>query len=198
MTSVASPSTKIPPPEAKRPLGATAAAVLPVTVELRSVSEEPDSATMPPPFDWTAAAWLSLTVVFSSVIVPQLSIPAASPNEAGHGTFPGQRAFTLGTDSAGVATFPVTALFAIVTFVPWNASIPPPSAVADGYPGPQRGTSGPQLGACGLPWVTPPVKVRFEIRTVGVTVAEPIVSTGPPPLTTALSAPVRVRSLVTV
>jgi len=130
--SVASESTKMPPPEAKRPFGATAAAVFPVTVEFRIVSDAPASSTMPPPLDCTAEAWLSLTVEFSIVIVPQLSIPAASPNDAGHRTSPGHLALTLGTESAGAATFPVTRLFEIVTVVPGNASIPPPRAVADG------------------------------------------------------------------
>ncbi|HEX7266548.1 MAG TPA: hypothetical protein VF256_03900 [Streptosporangiaceae bacterium] len=67
-----------------------------------------------------------------SVIVPQSSIPAASPNDAGHGTFPGQTAFTLGTDFEGAARLPVTTLCRIVTVVPGNAATPPPRAVADG------------------------------------------------------------------
>ena len=124
-------STRMPPAWTKRPNGPTAAAELPVTREwIRVRLVPPRSLTMPPPSDCTADAWLSLTVVSISVIVPQLSMPAASPKDAGHGAGPGQTALTLFVDSAGDARLPVMTLRAIVTVVPWNASMPPPSAVA--------------------------------------------------------------------
>ena len=128
--SVAPLSTKMPPPETKRPNGATAAAELPVTLEFRSVRLAFASLAIPPPFDCTADVWLALTVVPISVIVPQLSMPAASPNDAGHGAGLGHVALTLSVDSLGAERFPVMTLRMIVTVVPGNASMPPPSAVA--------------------------------------------------------------------
>src|ERR1700710_674658 len=171
----------MPPPETNRPIGETPVAEFPSTADALIRSEPPDSTAMPPPFDWAAPAWLSLTTVRTSVMVPQSSMPAASPNEALQGTSPGQTAFTLGTDVFGAARLPVTALWTMVTVVPGNASIPPPSAVAVGYPGPPGGTSGPQCGLCGLLVDNPPVMVRFMIVTVGVVVLLPMVTTGPPP-----------------
>jgi len=76
------PPTKMPPPDVNRPYGGAAEALFPTTRELSSVSVAFASSTMPPLFDCTADAWLSLTVVESSVIVPQLSIPAGSPKDA--------------------------------------------------------------------------------------------------------------------
>src|SRR5579871_5610120 len=129
-------STKIPPPAANRPNGGTAEAELPVTVELCSDSEAFASTAMPPPSDWTPAAWLSLTVESTRVIAPQSSMPAAPPKDAGQGTFPGQVALTLATEVDGTARLPVMMLRRIVTVVPLNVAIPPPSAVAVVYPGP--------------------------------------------------------------
>src|ERR1700735_3649027 len=100
----------MPPPAAKRPVGGAAEAEFPVTLASASDSEAPDSTAIPPPSDWFAAAWLSLTVVPISVIAPQSSIPAASPNDAGQGTSPGQPALTLGTERAGTARLPVIVL----------------------------------------------------------------------------------------
>src|SRR3954468_10834679 len=131
---------KIPPPETKRPQGGAAEAEFPSPCERRSVNVAPCSARIPPPFDCTAEAWLSLTVESTSVIVPQTSIPAASPNDAGHGPV-GQMALTLGTVIVGAAVLPVTTVPRKVTSVPGNVSMPPPSAVASAYPGPQVGTS---------------------------------------------------------
>ena len=69
------PATKMPPPDANLPHGATADALLPVTRELSSVSVALRLSAIPPPFDCTAAARLSLTVESAISIVPQLSSP---------------------------------------------------------------------------------------------------------------------------
>ena len=55
MVRVASPLTKIPPPETKRPVGAVAAAELPTTRDACSESDAPEWTAIPPPFDCAGA-----------------------------------------------------------------------------------------------------------------------------------------------
>src|ERR1700742_3151908 len=110
----------MPPPEPKRPYGAIASALLPVTTECSSDRLAPASLTIPPPLDCAPAAWVSRTTESIRPIVPQLSMPAAPPTDAGHGPV-GHSALTLGTVWSGVARLPATTVRSSVTVEPGRA-----------------------------------------------------------------------------
>src|SRR5262245_10141926 len=164
---------KTPPPSAKRAVVATSAA-LPTR--------------------------LSLTVVFVSVRLPEVSMPPPRAHPTGQPPHGGN-----GTLSLGATRLPVMALFVIVTVAPpprslhppplksvlGGTSMPPPAAQTPSFP--LHGTDS------GLERVTPPVIVTPLIVTVGSLAAKiwPIVITGPPPLMIVEPgpAPVSVRLL---
>src|SRR6516165_85151 len=185
----------MPPESAKRPFGAVTLAWLPLMVELMTVSPA-SSLAIPAPSASLATApspvaepmRLSLTVVFASVSVPQLSMPPPAAVAAGQRTPPGQGGPT-GRAWVGSARLPVMTLLEIVTVAPplksafGGISTPPPRAITP---------SSPVRGAdSGLDRATPPVMVTPEIETVGSVDAPktPIVSTEPPPRSTVEPAP---------
>src|SRR5919109_3449883 len=96
----------MPPPSAKRPLGADAIARLRTTSESCSSSEPGSQVLIPAPTASlaTPAATLSLTVVRSSVSRPQLSIPPPRASANGHG--PSGHGGPNGTDPVGAAGLP--------------------------------------------------------------------------------------------
>src|SRR5215469_8293533 len=167
------------PPSANRPFGAAAMARLPdraVPVKVRL----PCSLKIPPPSQSlqiagsppTGPAVLSLTVVFTSVSSPQLSMPPPTAAANGHwpsGNPPG-RLMPEGTAADGSAMFPLIALSEIVTVAPLTGgpsagrafggiSTPPPAAHTPSFP--QTGTD------IGLDRARPPVIVTPLIDTTG-------------------------------
>src|SRR5207244_2430874 len=99
----------MPPPAASRPFGAEAEATLPLTTLFSSVSWLPSSLRTPPPSACAVkrpAAALLLTLVWTSVSVPQLSIPPPPACANGHGPA-GHLAVTLGTVRRGSARLAV-------------------------------------------------------------------------------------------
>src|SRR5919198_2289738 len=105
----------MPPPSAKRPLGADAIARLLTTSESCSSSEPRSQVLIPAPTASlaTPAATLSLTVVRSSVSRPQLSIPPPLAQAKGHG--PSGHGGPSGRVALGAARLPVTMLSLSVT-----------------------------------------------------------------------------------
>ena len=165
------PSRNMPPESAKRPFGAVALAWLPLTVEFLTVSPASSFAIPPPSASLTTAPSpvaepmrLSLTVVFASVSVPQLSIPPPAACANGQETPPGQGGPS-GRAWVGSARLPVMTLLEIVTVAPpvksafGGISTPPPRAITPSSP--VNGTDS------GLDRATPPVMVTPEIETVG-------------------------------
>lgn len=142
IVAVAEPTSSTPPPNA------LSASVLPgdsgygatsecdrfselPSIAVPSTTREPlSSTTMPPPHASIPLARLLVTWLSITVIVPQSSIPPPAPSEVWHIVFAAQVATTLVTVCDGTALLSVTTLFSIVTSVPGNVSIPPPSAVA--------------------------------------------------------------------
>src|SRR5437868_122851 len=196
------PSTQIPPPSAKRPLGAVAPATLPAMTLCLIVSTSSQLMIAPPCASLASVerpdadpTRLSLTVVWSSVSVPQLSMPPPLAQAKGHGP-PGQDGPN-GSVLVGATRLPVMALFVIVTVAPplksafGGISTPPPSAITPSSP-----TNGMDSG---LERVTPPVIVTPSIETAGSLEAPkaPIVSTGPPPLMMVEPAPAPTMSRLT-
>src|SRR3954452_17966949 len=117
------PDALIAPPSANRPLGPVALAWLPWMTE-PSILSGPRKLVIAPPAASLASVdspdaeptRLSLTVVFTSVSVPQLSIPPPPANANGQGP-PGQ-GVPKGAAAVGATRFPVMTLFAIVTAAP--------------------------------------------------------------------------------
>ena len=171
------PTTCKAPESAKRPLGALALASFPLMVELMIV-KGPRLLTMPPPSASLASAdkpdaeptRLLLTVVLTSVSVPQLSMPPPSASANGH--WPSEKpaqGIPESTSAVGSARLPVITLFEIVTVAPpeksafGGMSIPPPVAHTPGIP--KKGIDS------GLVCARPPVIVTPLIATVGSVVA---------------------------
>src|SRR5215831_7291920 len=188
------PSTQIPPPSAKRPLGAVALATLPEMTLFLTVNAS-SQLMIPAPAASLASVErpeadptrLPLIVVWSSVSVPQLSMPPPFAHANGHG--PAGQGGPNGKVVVGATRLPVMALFLILTVAPplksafGGISTPPPSAITP---------SSPANGVdSGLERVTPPVIVMPSMDTVGSLNAPnvPIVSTGPPPRMVVNPAP---------
>src|SRR3954454_19214063 len=91
MVTLTVSSAKIPPPSAKRPLGADATALFAITRESRIVREPNDQTKTPPPLASLARPEASLleTVVRTSVKGPQVLMPPPRAQANGHGTPPG-------------------------------------------------------------------------------------------------------------
>ena len=130
LTTNASPScTKMPAPSAKRPFGADTVAVLPVTVELMSVSSPGPplvAVQIPPPAPLLAEpppAVLLLTVVLISVSLPTSAIPPPKPPPNRQFAPPGHGS-PESTVDAGLARLPVIRLLRIVTVAPTPVADP--------------------------------------------------------------------------
>ena len=107
----------MPPPSAKRPLGAITAAWLSLTMLCLSVSVPKARLRIPPPIALlvtpeAAPARLSLTRVWSSVSVPSLEIPP--PPESANG----QHGSSESIATLGAVRFPRMTLSRIVTVAP--------------------------------------------------------------------------------
>src|SRR5216684_1951603 len=164
---------KMPPPSAKR-----------------ASSESPEALPM----------WLSLTVVFARVRLPEVSMPPPNAHATGQPPHGGN-----GTVSLGATRLPVMTLFVIVTVAPPPKSLhaPPLKSVLGGTSMPPPAAQTPALPVhgtdSGLERVTPPVTVTPSIETVGSLAAPkvPIVRTGPPPLMIVRPGPAPVRLTLT-
>src|SRR4030095_13373542 len=109
----------MPPPSAKRPFGAAAIALFPVTLLLVRVTVPGHQSLMPPPSASLAspAAVLSLTVVLTKLRRPQLSIPPPFAHASGQWTPPGHGGPN-GRVSVDATRFPAMTLLPIVTVGP--------------------------------------------------------------------------------